>query len=439
MIRRFFVWLHRWFGLAMALFLIIEGLTGSLLAFNTELTRLFNPQLFVAQHEPSAKPLDLAALAARVEAIAPQAQVAYFAKLREDQAVLRCHGHVDPATGKRFDIGFKYLVLDPYTGNELGRLTEGFYSRGFLPNVMPFVYDLHLSLALGETGAWILSVLVIVWTIDCFIGFYLTLPIKFGDLWRRWKPAWLVKWRASAYRVNFDLHRASGLWLWPMLFAFAWSSVNLAEKTGVYHWVTGTLFDYQSPMEQITFLPMHPVEHPKLDWSAAQTVGEKLVSEQASSQGFKIEKPISLNYFVGSGLYNYRVRTNRSFPDDKIVTLFFDGDTGAFYRNLGTREEHFGNTVTNWLRALHMISDPVDYLPYRIFVVAIGIVIAMLSITGVYIWWKKRKARAHFNLRRKADFTREGTQSPELPQGSLSLGSPVVLPSRLAHGEGSQT
>ena len=45
MIRRVFVFLHRWVGLAMALFLVIEGPTGSLLAFRGDLTRLFDPAL----------------------------------------------------------------------------------------------------------------------------------------------------------------------------------------------------------------------------------------------------------------------------------------------------------------------------------------------------------------------------------------------------------
>ena len=45
MIRKVFVFLHRWVGLALALFLIIEGLTGSLLAFRGDLTRFFDPAL----------------------------------------------------------------------------------------------------------------------------------------------------------------------------------------------------------------------------------------------------------------------------------------------------------------------------------------------------------------------------------------------------------
>nr|WP_253203921.1 PepSY-associated TM helix domain-containing protein [Methylosinus sp. KRF6] len=40
-------------------------------------------------------------------------------------------------------------------------------------------------------------------------------------------------------------------------------------------------------------------------------------------------------------------------------------------------------------------------LPYRIFVCILGLVIAMLSGTGVYIWWKKRAAKSAPSGRRK--------------------------------------
>ena len=45
----------------------------------------------------------------------------------------------------------------------------------------------------------------------------------------------------------------------------------------------------------------------------------------------------------------------------------------------------------NWFMALHMAQ--VGGLPYRIFVSALGLLVTMLSVTGVVIWMKKRSAR----------------------------------------------
>jgi uncharacterized iron-regulated membrane protein len=392
--RRLFVWLHRYVGLAMAAFLIIEGVTGSLIAFRSDLSALLDPRFLASPPGPNAERLDLATLAERAEALAPKAQVAYFASNREDQAVLRVTPRKNPETGKPYDIDFGVIILDPWTGNELGRVPFNRYTDGFVHEIMPFVYDLHTSLALGDAGAWVLAILAIVWTIDCFVGFYLTLPVSLAGFWRRWKPAWLIKRNAGFFRFNFDLHRASGLWLWPMLFVFAWSSVTLLDKTGAYDWTMSKLFD--NPFEQfmMTLFPYHEDEGPpKLDWRAAQAAGERLMAERAAKQGFKIEKPISLNHLISSRLYNYIVLTDRSFPDEKTETVFFNADTGAFHGVLPVNTGHSGLTITNWIRALHMIQDPVDYVVYRVFVCAIGLVIAMLSVTGVYIWWKKRRAR----------------------------------------------
>ena len=307
-----------------------------------------------------------------------------------------CFGRKAPKTGGERDLGFMYLVLDPYSGRELGRLLWCGYDvgGGVLANVMPFVFDVHMTLKLGETGMWILSVLAIMWSIDCFIGFYLTLPVTHRSFWGRWKPAWLVKRRSGFFRLNFDLHRAGGLWFWVVLFIFAWSSVNLVDKLKVYDKVMAAIFRSPSSLESIVkFFPNRPVEYPKLGWREAQGTGETLMAERAKVEGFKVVRPVSLNYFSGSGLYNYIAETNRVFPDDNRVTIFFDAQTGAFHANMSSREEHLGNTVTNWLRALHMITDPVDYVAYRIFVVLVGLVIAMLSVTGVYVWWTKRRSR----------------------------------------------
>ncbi|MFO1125514.1 MAG: PepSY-associated TM helix domain-containing protein [Methylocystis sp.] len=72
MSRAFFVWLHRWTGLAMAGFLILVGLTGSLLAFWLEINQWLTPELYPAPR--AGIELDAATLARRAEAIVLQAR-----------------------------------------------------------------------------------------------------------------------------------------------------------------------------------------------------------------------------------------------------------------------------------------------------------------------------------------------------------------------------
>jgi uncharacterized iron-regulated membrane protein len=388
MIRRVFVFLHRWAGLAMASFLILVGVTGSLLAFNSELERLISPQLYTASR-PDGAPLDAASLALRAESLVPKRRVHSVSFAEPDQVLVTMGPRGDSKTAAD-SLSFNQLFLDPYTGGELGRRSWGAISEGWI-NLMPFLYKLHLQLALHMTGMWILGIVALIWTLDCFVGFYLTLPVGRGAFCRHWKPAWLIKWSARAFRINFDMHRAGGLWLWTMLLIFAWSSVYMNLSDTVYTWATRAVLDYRPVWIELHDLP-RPLEHPRLDWRAALSTGERLMAKQAEIHGFTVERPMALGYCLSNGLYSYKVRSGRDIQDRRGNTeILFDANNGTMQLLLLPTGQYAGNTVTSWLYALHEAN--VFGMPYRIFVCLLGLAITMLSVTGVYIWWKKRRAR----------------------------------------------
>ena len=403
MIHRFLVVLHRWTGLLMALFLVVVGLTGSLLAFNTELERFFAPQLF-ADPRPDVARLDPATLANRAQAIVPDGRVQSVTYTEPDQVRVDFSPRVDPKTGRTYDLGFDDFFLDPWTGKELGRRRNGDLSQGRI-NFMPFVYSLHWRLAAGDLGQWTLGIIALVWSLDCFVGFYLTLPRGRGRFWRRWSYAWWVKWRATSFRVNFDLHRASGLWMWGMLFIFAWSSVMMNIRP-LYEHVMAAVFAYDSPRESF-MISAKPNDSPRLDWRAAQTVGEHLMADQSRFHSFTVGKPLGIAYYPETGAYFYDARTSRDVfersPKGGTTSVMFDGDTGELrflWLSTGART---GNTVESWLYALHMTR--VFGRLYQIFVCFLGALVALLSVTGVYIWWRKRQGRL---LAGRAEFRRAG-------------------------------
>ena len=114
------------------------------------------------------------------------------------------------------------------------------------------------------------------------------------------------------------------------------------------------------------------------------------MAEQAAKRDFTIGDPVGLFYRGGS--YSYEIRSNLAVSSNYYgARIQFDGDTGAFISFDAPTGEHTGDTISSWLKALHTAS--VFGLPYKIFVCALGLVITMLSVTGVYIWWTKRRAR----------------------------------------------
>lgn len=388
----------------MAGFLIVVGLTGSLLAFYPELERLLNPHFYPKQVLP--KMLDPATLAELVETRIPNAQVnAVMMEANPGATIVSIRSRPD-SSGQPAALGFDQIIVDPYTGEELARRQFGAISEGLI-NLMPFIYKLHYELALGKFGMWVLGICALIWTLDCFVGFYLTLPQRrknasialpvtakenHPNWWRRWWPAWKIRWRASAYKLNFDLHRASGLWLWLVLLIFAWSSVYMNLWDTVYTWTTRAVFEYR---ERWTELPKldQPIDEPRLSWREAQTVGERLMAEQSRIHGFEVEKVVALRLERDRGAYNYIVRSSRDILDRRGRTmLLFDADNGEFRLLVLPTGWLAGNTVSHWLYALHMAN--VFGLPWRIFVCILGLVIVMLSVTGIVIWMKKRRARS---------------------------------------------
>ncbi len=428
MIRPFWVFIHRWAGLVMAGFLILVGLTGSLLAFLPELDRAINPGLYVEAR--AGEPLTPGQIAEHAEALAPLAEVDSVNMGDPGRAEVFVSGRNNPGTGEPYDPGFNLMFLDPYSGAELGRTNWGEISLG-VTNLMSFIYKLHFELALGMWGIWILGITAIVWTIDCFIGFYLTLPVtrKLGPApapapasaakscvststnqkrsWRsRWAVAWKVKWGGSAYRVNFDLHRAGGLWLWTVLLIFAWSSVYMNLWDTVYTWATRAVLEYKTPWTELPALDK-PSGQPALGWVEAQAIGDRLAAGQARLHDFIIERPVGLAYDAERGVYTYTLRSSLDIQDKSGKTMIlFDAETGALRLLLLPAGQYSGNTVTSWLYALHMAN--VFGLAWRIFVCLLGLLLTILSVTGVYIWWRKRRARKVSASRRIAAFERAG-------------------------------
>ena len=395
-IRPAFVFIHRWAGLFLALFLIIEGITGSLLAFRSDLSRILDPSMVAAPQYKGAKIIPPAELAMIVDKqLLPNARTSYFFPSGETgQQIIRVGARINPQTHKPYEISSGIVIVNPWSGKIIDKRPFERYSKNWWQNIMPFVYQLHTNLALKNPGSMFLGIVALIWSIDCFTSIILTLPTTVTRFIPRWLKSWFIKLpTTSVFRINYDLHRAGSLWAWAFLFIFAWSSVELTLYP-VYEAVTKTLFDYESPIETFLKLPKHnPEIEPKLNWQQAEQQGNIIINDLGKKDGYKIVAPKTFAYFAANGIYSYEVETTKKFPNFKNVSIYIDADTGKLYKEWKTSGEHLGNTISFWLRSLHLINDPLDNLLYRWFVFVFGIVLSVISATGVYIWWYKRNAR----------------------------------------------
>lgn len=384
----FSVLIHKWTGLFTAVFLIIAGVTGSLLAFEKELEALVNPGQYVvparadANGQPAAM-LDPFELHQRAIAALPGYQISGFPFLRQaDRSVRLTLTRSDPKLADADQAFF-----DPYDGRLLGIRNYGAtpFDRTTL---IGFIYKLHYALALPRPyGEWFFGVVALVWTVNCMVGIVSTFP-RLSPFWKRWLPAWLIKRNSNTYRLHYDVHRASGLWLWAVLFLFAWSSVMLNLRQEVYTPVMSTFLDFRKLPERRAVDKSKPM----LAWTDAYRIAAGNLKDVAAAERFTVNFPSHLFYNRGLDAFIYYANTLRDVQTDRGQTgVFIDARTGAL---LGTRiptGEYSGDTVSRWLQSLHMAK--VFGLPYRIFVALIGLALAVSAYTGLYVWWKKRKAR----------------------------------------------
>ncbi|HEY8063744.1 MAG TPA: PepSY-associated TM helix domain-containing protein [Methylosinus sp.] len=398
MSRAFWVRAHRWAGLAMAGFLVIVGLTGSVLAFREELDVWLNPEL--ATVTPRDAPmLDPLVLRERAAALYPDARIDAVPLSIEAGRSFEIRIHRRAPEGGALTT---FVSLDPYTGERLGARDWGEVSLA-RQDVIFFLYRLHYTLALpasaGGLGAYLLGVTALVWTIDCFVSACLTLPQRRREKrvasakswWSRWRPAWLIKFNAGKYRINFDIHRAFGLWTWVMLFVFAWSSVgfNLDE---VYAPTMRALFGLSRANGNLA-MRANPLDQPRLHWLEARDLGRALLDEQARQNGFAIERLESIAFDREHGVYIISAHRSLDMGKRAGASVTFDADTGVLRGAAcaGSTSEQAGDVIDRWLASMHTAA--VFGLPMKIFVCAMGLAIATLSVTGVYIWWRKREAR----------------------------------------------
>lgn len=409
--RAAFTLIHRWIGLAIAAFLFVSGLTGAVISWDHELDEILNAHL--TESSSTGSPVPPLELARQIEERDPRVRVVALPLSTESDHSIDfvVQPRVDPATGRLFEPGYNQVFLDPVTGEELGRRQWGRAWPISTETFVSFLYVLHYSLHIPEMwsidrwGLWFMGAIALIWTVDCFIGFYLTLPVRHAPnpsrpssvervlqrgWWQRWKPAWKIKTSGSVYRKAFDLHRAFGLWTWLLLFILAFTGFSLNLYREIFHplmsivsKVTPTPFDERTAREK------HDPATPIMTFRDMVD----LAAREREARGWK--EPLGSLYYHHLydiyGAYYFFPGDDHGAAGVGPASIFFDGKDG---RMLGERLPWTGTAADVFVQAqfpLH--SGRILGMPGRIVVSIVGVVVSVLSVTGVFVWYRKRRAR----------------------------------------------
>jgi uncharacterized iron-regulated membrane protein len=398
--RNFWLTAHRYVGLACLIFLVIEGVTGSVLVFRQQLDALLNPTLYrTASTGAAGAALSPGELVRAVESEDPAARVTSVPlTLRPGTAAVlevvarHADGQVDDKAGE--PLAYDELFADPISGHIIGRRLN--VAGWALPHLMQGVYQLHVDLMGGTAGRWILGIAAGLWALGTCVGLYLTLP-RAGPFWKKWQPAWKVRaaWRMPGSLL--ELHRASGLWL--LLATLVLSLTGFAMSS--FSELTAPLATRLSPSHVAALNDDSLASAPRL---RGRELGFDAATQRARAFAAKRDaalKPATASYDADANLYRIGFTRSGRLEWSRLGPIYYsiDASSGALAYVDDPYRDSAGRVVIRSLYPLH--SGQVLGWATRLLVFLTGVVVAEMAVTGGWMWcYHHLRSRVTVTVRR---------------------------------------
>ena len=368
-VRRVNFQLHLWAGIILALYLIVIGVTGSVLVLRAELETLsgLKPWHEIKAAEPFAA---IATVTGNLRAAYPNMRIiSVMAPAGNDStfvAILQGRRRIR-------------VACHPVTGEVLGVFpTAGAW--------LDVVQRLHETLLIRRVGRMVNGV---------GAAFLLLLSLTGLVVWwpgvRTWKRALMVDPRRHWRRINFDLHRAAGFW--TVLIVSFWAT------SGIYFGWPGQIFQLVNWISPVT-TARPPAVTVRPETSVADLDLDALIYRALAidpgtkwrGMAFPYNRRAPLEIFM-----QRRGGAGRDYQD----TVYFDPYTG---RHLATWRYGVNQSLGDWLIWSQV---PLHFgtawgLGVKLIWAAAGLVIPLLTVTGLLMYWNRalRRRWKHLRMRR---------------------------------------
>ena len=369
--RQSLVTAHRWLGLGLLVWFVMLGLTGSVLVYQEEIDAWLNPHLLfdpAPKRTPSAQWVLDSALnsfpAAAVERIRmPQRPGEVYRLVLRERAQVRIGS-------PRFE-----AMFSSSEAALLGRRRLDTYGLS-APELMRTVYDLHHRVLLGNPGKTAVGIVGGLLLVMISLGFLIALPRKQGA--RAWRTMVGIKLGAHRARLVFDLHRSVGVCAFVLLLVSTATGFALAFPD--YARDALGLFSGVRTLPVVPFIQREDLPNAAIDpllWVAERSHPGANVSEIHLPQR-------------RSGPMLVYLREESDWQRRGDTLLMIDPATGVVKLEHGTQSRSGGERVFHSLFPIH--SGVAWGEVGRAIMFVSGLLPLCLSVTGILIWRRKRKA-----------------------------------------------
>ncbi|MEZ2347807.1 PepSY-associated TM helix domain-containing protein [Terriglobus sp. RCC_193] len=349
-LRRALFQVHLWLGVLLSLYVVVIGLSGSILVWEDEIqARTFRSESYNPAHR-----VEMPQVLKSVAAAYPKDPVSFVMWPQPDVPVYSVYMHTE-------NKGQRMVRVSATTGNLLPQ------SR----TAMDWVSDVHVYLLMGRTG----------FIINCVMGIgLLVLAVTGVVLWwpglRAWARGFYVNLRAGWKRINYDAHNAIGIWTLLIVSWWGFTAIDF-------------LFPAQVMKAVNVISPVKAMKQPDVPkplhvgaFVPVQTIADRAhrLSPTAFLAGMSVPDAPDGNYVA---------YMDRSTPGDFshrfVHTFAADGQLLSSWR-YGEKETlgdwilwlvyplHFGTLWGTWVKVIWS---------------TLGMSLPILSITGLLMYWNR--------------------------------------------------
>lgn len=356
---------HSWMALIAFVPLLIICVTGSILVFKHEIdAALVEDKVRVAVDGGERRSLDT--LLGEVNRSFPGYEVVGWHLFqdpgRADQVYMIPHGSSD----------WFYALQNPYSGEILAE------PQGLTHYLTDWLLELHYTFLLDAPGLAITSVFSV---LLCLLGITgLVLYRKF------WKNFFTLRWNARLIVYFSDLHKMTGVIASPILLIVGFSGA----------WWNITHF-------------VHELEE-HADGHEHYAMAERLYSDDLSLQALHDDTAqrldgfeptyITLPWEPGVNITFWGdVHAGNPLLSEYASNVIYNAQSGDYMSAYDIREAGVGAKIVDSYRRLHF--GNFAGLASRILWCVIGLSPLLLSVTGLYIWYRRREKRRAARIKRR--------------------------------------
>jgi len=373
--RKFINDIHLWLGLISGIVLFVVCLTGTILAFETELLLIFDKQDHFS--EKTNEKLPYQDIISSLEAdhyvvkdfifFQEDTQNLQFTLLTEEEA-----NSGKPARGKS-------VKINPFTGEIVKPVGT---ARAFLHTVE----QLHRFLLLDtKVGRPIVGVCTIIFIILSLSGLVLWMPKKLKQFkkWKFWKQGFTLKTKANWKRINYDIHNTFGFYaLFPMLlmgltgllWSFQWYYKGLETVLG--DTLGKSRFDTTIPLET-THKDM-----PSINYTEVIKQANRVLPYQHAVT--RVTLPLKENQSI-----MVRKKSADFLAFDAADKLQLNPYTNTLVSKSLFKDEKLGSKIAGLIRGIH-VGAFVGFTSKLIYFLRC-LIATSLPVTGTIIWINKMK------------------------------------------------